>query len=304
MLILGHMDHADPLVMVILRAIRNLQPDVPVQFVTGHSHIRAYTALDSAASSFEAGHYLDTVGFASFPKRRTVAIDTAAASFQHVFIDANVDTFKAVLGFQSGDRFVTAEGAALKERIDQVGRSMGLSQVLGCAPETYKHSVGFGQSNSLMRLFMREVVVRTLFLQNTSKVFVQNIGSLRYDLFEGRVTKNDIVTMTPFGDNFWILGDRVPGSLISSVLRERPEFASTPFDEQGMHELYGGSFDVGSLERPGDLLKTVLSLTNGTAKVEERFLGKTTTGLWYDFVPSAWPCDKPAAPAAAVAVHV
>lgn len=299
-LILGHMDHADHLVTVILRSIRKLRPDVPVQFVTGHSHIRAYTPLDNAACSFEAGHYLDTVGFASFPKQRNVSSDTA--SFQHVFIDANVDKFKALVGLQSGDRFLTEEGAALTEQIERAGRSMGLSQVFGCAPRTYRNGVAFNQTDSLMRLCMNEVVSRTLFRQNTSKVFVVSKGSLRYDLFEGHVTKNDIVTMTPFADKFWLLGERVQGSLVSSVLRMRPGFASTPFDEQGIVELYGGSFDVGSLDRPGDLLKTLLSLTNGTTTVEERFPGKTTTSLWYDFVSSAWPCKKEAA--APATVHV
>lgn len=32
-----------------------------------HSHQRLYKALDNASSSFEAGNYLNTVGFASFP---------------------------------------------------------------------------------------------------------------------------------------------------------------------------------------------------------------------------------------------
>ena len=38
---------------------------MPIQFLTGHSHLRAWTRLDAFATSFEAGHYGDTVGFAA-----------------------------------------------------------------------------------------------------------------------------------------------------------------------------------------------------------------------------------------------
>jgi len=68
-LVLAHMDAVDSLVYVILEAIRSITDtdDVPIVFVTGHSHRRAYEVLDANAVSFEAGHFLDTVGFVSFP---------------------------------------------------------------------------------------------------------------------------------------------------------------------------------------------------------------------------------------------
>jgi 2',3'-cyclic-nucleotide 2'-phosphodiesterase (5'-nucleotidase family)/Sec-independent protein translocase protein TatA len=76
-LVLAHMDVQDPLVDVILQAIRQhengIMSDMPVQFITGHTHQRAYHACDHLCASFEAGRYLDTVGFVSFPKRENVA---------------------------------------------------------------------------------------------------------------------------------------------------------------------------------------------------------------------------------------
>ncbi len=67
-MVLAHMGHSDPLVRVILRRIRQICGDeMPVQFITGHTHIRANDQVDYYSSSFEAGRFLDTIGLVSFP---------------------------------------------------------------------------------------------------------------------------------------------------------------------------------------------------------------------------------------------
>ncbi|KAL7581205.1 hypothetical protein ACA910_005989 [Epithemia clementina (nom. ined.)] len=77
-LVLAHMDHQDSLVKVILDRIRKfVESDMPVQFVTGHTHYRGYSAPDNYSSSFEAGRYLDTVGFVSFPTQTKIREATA-----------------------------------------------------------------------------------------------------------------------------------------------------------------------------------------------------------------------------------
>ena len=123
-LFLAHMDVQDPLVYVLLNATRNIVgDDMPIQFITGHTHYRGFEILDDYATSFEAGRYLDTIGFVSFPVQKqntTVEIsdhrnDTANSTnattqFQHVFLDANLDALKATLGV---DDLTTASGSAL-----------------------------------------------------------------------------------------------------------------------------------------------------------------------------------------------
>lgn len=64
--VLSHMDLKDDNVGIINDAIRAAGVDTPVQFVTGHTHYRGFSKVDDAASSFEAGHYLDTLGWISF----------------------------------------------------------------------------------------------------------------------------------------------------------------------------------------------------------------------------------------------
>ena len=78
-LVLAHMDVVDPLVRVILAALReHLGDDMPVQFITGHTHYRGYHIIDDMATSAEAGRYLDTVGFVSFPAKVIDQNDTNA----------------------------------------------------------------------------------------------------------------------------------------------------------------------------------------------------------------------------------
>jgi len=80
-LVLAHMDHKDTLVQVILDRIRYfVDDDMPVQFVTGHTHYRGYSKPDNYSSSVEAGRFLDTVGFLSFPKQSTLRSAAAAAA--------------------------------------------------------------------------------------------------------------------------------------------------------------------------------------------------------------------------------
>jgi len=67
-LVLAHMDYIDPLVAVIHKSIRALVgPEMPIQFINGHSHRRGFHVYDETTTAMEAGRYLDTVGFVSFP---------------------------------------------------------------------------------------------------------------------------------------------------------------------------------------------------------------------------------------------
>jgi len=69
-LVLAHMDYDDYLVTAILNKIRSICGEhMPVQFITGHTHIKAYKQLDPNSATFEAGRYLDTLGLVSFPTK-------------------------------------------------------------------------------------------------------------------------------------------------------------------------------------------------------------------------------------------
>ena len=72
-LVLAHIDVQDLMVYEILNATCAIVgPDIPVQFITGHSHHHSNQVLDYQVSSFEAGHFLDILGFSSFPSKKSI----------------------------------------------------------------------------------------------------------------------------------------------------------------------------------------------------------------------------------------
>jgi 2',3'-cyclic-nucleotide 2'-phosphodiesterase (5'-nucleotidase family) len=98
-LVLVHMGVEDPAVKDILMAIRKAtSPTMPVQVITGHTHYRRYDVLDDWSTAFEAGRYLDTVGFVSFRMNQTAENGTSSNLFHHEFLDAKVETLQKRLG--------------------------------------------------------------------------------------------------------------------------------------------------------------------------------------------------------------
>ena len=89
--------------------------------------MRAYRDLDTRAASFEAGRYLDTIGFASFslspPPSVASSSAAAAATFAHLNIDANRASMAAAAGLADPASLLTAAGAALR---GEIKRASGL----------------------------------------------------------------------------------------------------------------------------------------------------------------------------------
>ena len=242
-LVLAHMHVTDPLVSLLLEAIRNNLPqdiayDMPIQFLTGHTHIRGFAVLDDVSTSMEAGRYLDTIGFCSFPLLSTTQrknhghpteITTAREQFSHVFLDTNRQYLSHLIGNTSG-MATTSEGKALQQQIHQTQESLGLLETIGCSPQQYhlygameEHYNGhrrenLSSSSSLWNLYMYHVVPNTILshwefassvtteIQSTkspSVIFVQGTGALRYDLFAGKVVLDDIIAVCPFNDTIY-----------------------------------------------------------------------------------------------------
>ena len=73
-LVMVHAGHDDPAVTAIHQAIRSIikNDNMPIQFIAGHTHYRRFAVADPVSTIVEAGKYLDTVGFVSFPTVSTV----------------------------------------------------------------------------------------------------------------------------------------------------------------------------------------------------------------------------------------
>lgn len=212
-LVLAHMHVKDELVSVILRKIRVVAGDVPVQFITGHTHIREYAMIDPGASSFEAGRFLDTLGFVSFPASRTTektlaelpssGIDSNMSSpnatlpFQYRYIDANVEVFQTILGVHSLD---TEDGKELSDFINRTEDELNLDEIVACKVNTYIVERRLDESDSLWKLFVDEIVPSRF--AATEVVFLGK-GSWRYALIGGDdVFLFDLVAVSPFNETF------------------------------------------------------------------------------------------------------
>lgn len=304
-LIMAHMDCVDPLVSVILNATRAIVGEnMPIQFVTGHSHRRAYEVLDSAASSMEAGRFLDTVGFVSFPRSHSyIAAQTKAGGhnltalslFQHEFIDASKAGLSSALCLDDADSLSTPEGDALSAMIRETQQRLDLESVLGCSPTNFLLSTDWKDPSTLWGLYLNKVVPSQLFRNNGSKVYVQRTGAFRYMLFEGEVSLDDVISVCPFNDTVYEVVDSIQGSTLQDLLKALTNLTSTPdlavfplqLDPDRLYAVYVPDWNMPEVI-------DVISSATGQALTPVP-TGKSTTNLWRDFVKSHWPtCDEAA----------
>merc|ERR1712072_689759 len=105
---------------------------------------------------------------------------------------------------------------------------------------TYQMYAALNKTDSLWALILNHVIPSAVFNGSSSKrVYVQSTGSARYDLYGGEVTKDDIITMSPFADEFWLLSKNVSGKVIANTMEQLNlgskyalnDFVSTLFDE-------------------------------------------------------------------------
>jgi 2',3'-cyclic-nucleotide 2'-phosphodiesterase (5'-nucleotidase family) len=283
---LVHMDVKDPLVSVILRKIRSVVGDaIPVQFISGHSHIRAFDQVDQRSTSFEAGHYLDTIGFVSFDKNGT--------NFQHIFIEANVDALQSIIGV---DDIMTENGTMVQNMIHAAQEEMGLLDTIGCSPDHFQFDVELSNPQSLWRVFMDNVINGFYFDGSKKSIYIQSSGSFRYDLYQGQVNQDDILSVNPFNDTIFRVSNDLKGTQIIHVLGGRinsledslPWLPSLPayicsmdvIDPDGTYELFTAE---------ANLLHFIQRVENITGKLvypESQHIG--TADLWIDFVSQKW----------------
>jgi 5''-nucleotidase/2'',3''-cyclic phosphodiesterase and related esterases len=292
-LVLAHMDAFDPLVTVLLDKIRSIcGPNMPVQFITGHSHARKFQQLDPFSTSFEAGRYLDTIGFAS------LSFNATSASFDHIFIDADIAVMKDMLDMPESESIETKLGRDLTELIVSTQDKLGLNQVIGCSPMTYYVTNSLNEPDSLWGLYVNTIVPRQLFKGSDSKILIQNTGAFRYDLFEGNTTLNDIVTVSPYNDTLYMISEEVNGSDFlrafgePNAIDDNAYVATLPqlvvsgsIVKDKVYKVYTVEFDVG-------FVSSRLSLATGRVLNPLKVDGQTTGTLWLNFIKDHWTCSE------------
>lgn len=297
-MVMAHMAYDDPLVVVLLTEIRlYVGHDMPVQFVTGHTHYRRYIELDPLSTSFEAGRYLDTVGFVSFPTKETASAAGKNESdlFQHVFIDANVNALQETLGVE---KLRTESGKELSTFIQRTQGEMGLKEHIGCTPRTYYLNRSMLEEDSLWKLYKDEIVPSQLDLDpHTKRAIFLGQGSWRYDILRGKepLDVDDIIAVSPFNEPIVCLG-KFPGSillLLNETMNQEPSKAmpglpkhilagSVSADDDCI--LYIHHFEVSKIS------ETLRMIYKGDLP-EPQITNMTSTSVWMQFVKNQWPCE-------------
>lgn len=266
-LVLAHMDCKHPLLTdVLLPSIRLVVgPDKPILFLTGHTHRRCFVQLDDNAASLEAGRFLDTIGIVSFqiPPHHHRHQHNTTTHFRHTFLDATRVSLQRALG--DNLPLDTVEGQLLSREIRATRASLGLNDIIGCSPRHYYRDKNVEDEDSLWRLYLDHVVPSTITQHNSSRVFVQSTGAMRYDLFEGETSRDDLIAVSPFNDTIFQVCAGLKGSEVGaildllndegfSVVPSLPPFLSTADlaadrklllrDADQRFDLFGISFDV------------------------------------------------------------
>ncbi len=305
-LVLAHMDYEDELVSVIHQAIRNIVgPSMPIQFINGHSHRRGSAQLDNNSAAMEAGHFLDTVGFVSFPIKQTVLSSNVTLSlFQHAFIDAAVPALARAL--EQTSLHTTDTGEALSSLIRQTRDMLRLEQPVGCAPQNFRLGLPLDDPSSLWGLYMDHIVKTKLLRRNESLVYIQGTGLLRYDLYAGPVTVDDIIAVTPFNDSVNSVVDNVDGRILRTILQSMensppvvgtalPLFVSTlsSYDviATNRYKILSSDYDA---PRICQLISLIVPEIGSSCRPSLYHFTPTDAlmiDLWISYIQSQWSCE-------------
>jgi len=246
-IVLSHMDLKDDNVYVLQDAIRGYSDqipeleNIPLQFLTGHTHYRGWSKLDDYSSTFEAGHYLDTLGWISFS-----ADPTTPTWFDFQYIDANLEELYNFTG-TTEDTFDTDLGLSISSAIEATVDELGLRAILGCPPQDYSQSASLGTSNSLYDLYMQQIIPLSVLDVRTgtgnTPWHLSSTGSLRYDIYEGEFYYDDVFAIAPFVNVFRYVAD-LSGEDLQTVVDNLSQTSNDSPVFTGLPKYVGGPDDI------------------------------------------------------------
>lgn len=307
-----HMDLNDANVDLILAAIREHHPTVPVIFPSGHSHRQGFSRKDAHAASIQAGANFE-LEFASFTH------SAERTWFDYDYIAPSQQEFRRVSG-KSEAEFVTEKGHALKQQISAARKHYGLDEVVGCAAKRWDRGAALDEYNSIWGVYMEEVLPFALYdadKSDNTPLLIESTGTYRADMQEGEIMVDDVFIMSPF-KNYYMYFPDVDGAQILEIMQavgagvrrgDNPKVHHYPSDEGKHHEVASlPSWAASTTPVPGkmyDLLCTnhnVGRCQQEVMKVTGRDLEArryTTRGeeldnsdLWFRFIRGNWKCDE------------
>jgi len=210
-----HIDTADTEMTDIYQTIRKQLPNTPLVLLAGHRHVTSFKQYDTNAFTIESGRYFEKLGLISF----NLNTDTPSMSnLQYKWIDTTLENFYSITNTDE-TTFLTDAGRYTKQMIDNTTEILGLDIVYGCSPITYDEYASISDSDSLYGLYVDDIVPTVVFNKTLSNIqyFMTNPSTLRYDLFQGPVNRNDIYTISPFNDTYYYYPNMLGQDLLGLV---------------------------------------------------------------------------------------
>jgi 2',3'-cyclic-nucleotide 2'-phosphodiesterase (5'-nucleotidase family) len=199
----------------IYKAIRASHPSTPLAILSGHSHLEYFNQLDPNAFTIESGKYFEVIGLIQFD------LESNIQNLKTSWVDTTVDNFVKLSG-TTKDKFPTPTGTNIKKLIEKYQNILGLDIVYGCSPITYWPDGDFSEPTSLYQLLVEEIIPKVVFntsVDTNTPFFITNSESLRYALYEGKVNRNDIYTISPFNDTY-VYFKGIKGSDLTTIMSQ------------------------------------------------------------------------------------
>ncbi|GKZ82327.1 hypothetical protein AnigIFM56816_007139 [Aspergillus niger] len=218
---------------------RQNKPEIPLQILGGHSHVRNFTCYDSGSSGLESGRYSDTVGWLALsnvapsntwngtktftdvpvPTRTcTPHNPTSSSSMEKTvrldrrYLDFNRQTFAYhaldATGPDVPAGFDTPIGQYVTNDIQGTRAIYNLTTGLGCAPQSYYISSSpYNCPNNIYTLVRSALNATVNRNDGSARLIIFNTYGIRYDLYQGPFTVGDAFTVSSYADVFLYLAD-------------------------------------------------------------------------------------------------
>jgi hypothetical protein len=304
--VMAHMDNEDSLTDTIYNRIRsNVDPKMPIQFITGHTHERRYSnkiKKDHYVRKMEPGGLFDTVGWVTIPKHSTATsrhVSGMGEEFQHEFLNTSKTVLHDRLGLAADEPLRTPQGEALSKMIQETETKLGLDQIVACPGKDYFRNVSIHAENSLWKLWREHVVPTQIFKKDLDRIMLVSKDIFRYDLRgSGRrdaMTLDDVVAIAPYMERVIYVGD-VPDWMIrrmNNSLNTMSAHAMIP------DFVLAGEVDTYQTVEKYELFTHELDLPAIVGKLEKynyqdfvlKRTGSRDTLYWLDYVMAAFPCQ-------------
>lgn len=224
-LVFGHVAIRSKEYDAVFKAIRSVRWDTPIAFLGGHTHIRDFKVYDSKAAALESGRYFETIGFLSISGLNATSSPMISANptFARRYIDNNLFSLHHHTN-TTNTTFPTQAGLNISAVIYDTRKRLKLDQFRGCAPQPlYVNRAPYPSNTSIFTWLQTSVLPAQLKYSHRvshdgrKALAIANTGAIRFDIPEGRFTRDTELWVSPFTSGFKFLAD-IPWEIAKRVL--------------------------------------------------------------------------------------